>query len=111
DGTDALSLLAGGEVAKELFMDPDALKFQVLDAKNDISDLIVFPNPAVGTFYIKTELQEDVTIWVYDLTGKLVASYASIPERIELTHLPNGSYALLLKRGETIQTTKIIISK
>ena len=59
------------------------------------SDFLVYPNPA--TNYLKVNEKFD-NISVYSIDGKIVLSTKK--EKIDISNLTNGTYTVVLKRGE-----------
>jgi len=75
------------------------------------SDFTIFPNPVASHFQIKNLPEsQTVTITIFDALGKLVyinLNYdCTLP--IDISTLPNGSYYVKAKTGETFQVSKII---
>ena len=88
-----------------------------LDANKFITDLLVYPNPVndFGTISFELTQSSDVTVQVYNLTGKLVQSIqkSNMNEgvnsiSIEASNLPSGTYFVRLSAGEMVKTTKFI---
>lgn len=76
----------------------------------------VYPNPSSGVFtlHVKGFPKTTATIEVYNLTNECV--YAcninnNETEQINLSHLPNGIYAVRLRTKNKIASQKIIIQK
>jgi hypothetical protein len=72
-------------------------------AENSTQKLSLFPNPSEGRFYVSLppDLTGSLALEVRDLTGRLVAS-ERLPQGtgheavLELGHLPNGAYFVVL---------------
>ena len=75
------------------------------------SSLLVYPNPSNGLFYVDTEENSNVQIFVYDVTGKMVfntASSVSINE-VNLTNLSKGVYSLKVVKGNEVYNQRIVL--
>ena len=72
----------------------------------------VYPNPAQGTLYIRSEeAVEQVSI--YDISGRMLLTmgHAPLPEQgIDISHLANGIYIIKVKTGTGETTKKIVIN-
>ena len=87
---------------------------------NDIEELVNFevrPNPSSGEFEVLMEFDErmDAEIMIYDLVGKLVATYApeaasQINQQVDIRGVAQGAYILSVKIGDKRLTRKIIIT-
>lgn len=79
-----------------------------IDEFNQIS-FNLYPNPSNGIFNIA--VQDNVTLEVYDLTGKLVFSQDNINNstQINLSFLHSGIYLAKVTGNESSQTQKIVI--
>jgi hypothetical protein len=78
--------------------------------KNDIT---LYPNPNGGIFTLVKNSEEDATIQVYDINGKIVYQSVTKEEKTELnlSHLETGIYMLQLLNTNTINNLKISIIK
>jgi hypothetical protein len=79
----------------------------------------VYPNPGDGRFTLSIMIETDgeLDIYVLDGFGKQVKSiHWSVYEgvtinEIDLTNLPDGVYHINIRRGEVVQTKKVVILK
>lgn len=85
--------------------------------ENWLEGLSIGPNPNNGLFTIAASntLNEDLSVVVYDATGKIVYQNrieggSSIHQEIELAGIKNGIYMLSLSDGKTSLQKKIVIS-
>jgi len=71
--------------------------------------LNIFPNPSAGLIYIQLQDYSDVTVKIYDLTGKLLTSRKLYTEKtlIDLYQLSKGFYLLQLEKPNKIYNEKI----
>jgi hypothetical protein len=82
---------------------------------SDLSDLRVWPNPA--NEFIRYEIPEGIddnslSIRIYDITGKLVASSSLHENEIYIGDLPQGIYLLsFISSTQVFKTQKIIIRR
>lgn len=82
------------------------------DESNDLTELIVYPNPTSGSFrLINQEALSGSLMLVISFTGKLVESMKISESDIDLTHLPSGSYYLILMNYKSRSTAKLLITK
>ncbi len=79
--------------------------------ENDISPLIIYPNPSSGVFHIDATFARDARLIIYDGNGKAVWTRDHIPDQIDLMHLDNGSYYLVISETSGVRSAIIIISK
>ena len=87
---------------------------------NDLSDIIVFPNPNDGMVCIQFKINNDsqTEIAVTDMVGKKVLEVLNtkMPKGnykylVNLTQLSDGFYLMSIKTDAQISTSKIIINK
>jgi len=78
---------------------------------NDISPLVIFPNPSSGVFQIDATFERDARLIIYDGRGEAVWSRDHVPDQIDLMHLDNGSYYLVISETSGVRSAIIIISK
>jgi hypothetical protein len=77
--------------------------------------ILFYPNPVrkgnVLQYIIKQGISSDSKLELYDITGQLLKSYASMPVTINVTRLPAGiiMYKFLNNSGEVLQTGKLVI--
>ena len=84
-----------------------------------ITDLKIFPNPAIDRFYIEMELAEsvDLEMQVMDIYGRLVQKQLltnlglKVNHTIDLTNEPSGTYLLRFVNGSQVRNAKIVLSK
>jgi hypothetical protein len=84
-----------------------------------IANLMIFPNPAenLATVAIEGIMGENVIIELYNLLGELIISenYTSQSDfdsyNLDITHLNNGMYNVILKVGESISSKKLQVIK
>jgi hypothetical protein len=89
-----------------------------LELQNDAPKLQAFPNPATGEFKASFDLKtsEAATIQVTDLQGKVwhtqhVKGKGSHQERINLGNAPSGIYLLKVKKPDSVETKKILLTR
>ena len=86
-----------------------------LNEQQNISDITIVPNPSSGSFVIgfSTERAEDISIKIYDLTGRMVraesfSKYAGHHSKlINLEDVVKGIYILQIHAGDMIENRKI----
>lgn len=88
-----------------------------------VNDLIstqfqVYPNPSTGVFNVEFETKyTDLSYQVFNLEGKLLLQNplnsmgGKVNQKINLSHLPAGTYVLQIKNGSETSSHKLIIRK
>lgn len=110
---------SNGSICK-LFSDMDAVKAfynKEISAAPKIKDkhtFTVYPNPANGTVYIKTDepLPADSRITISDLQGrKVVEAFAEAELKMPVSHLQNGVYFITLSSGASFSVQKLVVQR
>lgn len=75
------------------------------------SDITVFPNPSNEIINVEIKNQKEAQIFIYDLTGKVVASdfAGSTLNQINVSNLNKGIYVLKAIQGENAYVQKIVV--
>ena len=73
-------------------------------------NLIIYPNPTSGQFFIETNTNEKLSIDLYDLNGRNVFS-ASVNDKsnIDVSALNEGVYTLTIKTANSVTNKKLVI--
>ena len=73
---------------------------------------MVLPKPSNGSFYIRSNNTQPLSVKIYSINGTLVYQNASMeaPGKLQLD-LPNGMYIALLISERSTQQHKVVISK
>ena len=77
--------------------------------------ILFFPNPVSKNTNLQYVLQQgvpgDCSLWFYDVTGRLIKSYPSIPATINTSFLPKGLiiYKLIYPDGKLAETGKVLV--
>lgn len=73
-------------------------------------DVSVYPNPTKGIFTVRLIEQGTVTINVYDVMGRRLLNYTGTGEHctVDISHLPNGIYYVLMGNDGITSRTTII---
>jgi hypothetical protein len=87
-----------------------------LDAKLELKDMTVFPNPGSGYFRLRFEVPErgDLNVTVYDTAGEriyreTISAYKGLYERtLDLSDKANGTYYLVVEQGGRTATCKLV---
>lgn len=75
---------------------------------NDNLNVSIFPNPAKNNIQLKNiDIKQSFTITIYSAFGQSVLTENNI-QSIDISHLENGLYYLIVKQGERSFTSKII---
>ncbi|OFX23750.1 MAG: hypothetical protein A2033_12905 [Bacteroidetes bacterium GWA2_31_9] len=77
-------------------------------------DVIIYPNPSDGKFYISIEgLRNDGNINIIDVTGKSVFTEILTKEtklkQVDLSTLPKGIYAVKVTSGDVVKVSRIVV--
>ena len=79
-----------------------------IDEVGLLSDVILFPNPANNTLFIRTEQNvSDLLVSIYDLMGNEMHSSKGHNE-IDVSQLSNGTYILRIEMGEVVWNRKFL---
>lgn len=89
---------------------------QELDSKlltnyEDMSDLIVYPNPTAGYFMIKESYSAEARLYIFDMAGNTIRSFGYVPGAVDLSGFPVGIYVLVVKDGDRTGVVKIVKNK
>ncbi|MES2764179.1 MAG: T9SS type A sorting domain-containing protein [Bacteroidota bacterium] len=77
-----------------------------------ISRCLVFPNPSTGKFNIDTKSENEKSLQVYDLNGRMVFQQNIFAKAtIDLSILSEGVYTLTIKSRSGITNKKLVIVK
>jgi len=75
------------------------------------SGVIIYPNPFEGGIVVE-QISPDKTLdyMLYDVTGKVIfkGELSTVNTRINLTHLPSGSYLFVLHKNNNVLTKHLI---
>lgn len=74
--------------------------------------LNIFPNPSGGTVFVSFSSEPtDVTVNLYDITGKLVLENPAVSKltKLDLQHFQKGMYTLCIESGNKRQYRKIVL--
>lgn len=72
--------------------------------------LSVFPNPTSGFINLNgLPGSDDVFIWVYDQSGRLLRQFSRHGHRVDLSGLPAGVFLLRVEQGEFRWVEKVVI--
>ena len=76
-------------------------------------ELEIYPNPSSDFLSIRTDDWENVECAIYDVLGKEVQSFSlsNITTSIDVQEWANGSYTLLINKGNKQESFKIIVSR
>jgi hypothetical protein len=86
--------------------EPDTTTVTAID--NDLTQLKVYPNPNIGTFYVEGNFQSFV---IYDIRGSVIQQgnhTGTKRQLISIADRPKGLYVIRLMANKTIKTFKLI---
>lgn len=109
DDEDEMAQNIVSTVADDVGGDQSIVRSQLLE--NDISPLVIYPNPSSGVFHIDATFEKDARLIIYDGNGKAVWTRDHIPYQIDLMHLDNGNYYMIISEPSGVKSALIIISK
>ncbi|MDP1800105.1 MAG: T9SS type A sorting domain-containing protein [Bacteroidota bacterium] len=82
--------------------------------KQNVIDMVVFPNPASTTLNFATESKEAKQVLIYDVTGKLVDTQTITDGKLKLnvSAYNNGlyTYSVIGNNNQTLRTGKVTVS-
>lgn len=96
-------------VADDVGGDETIVRQQLLS--NDISPLVIFPNPSSGVFHIDASFEKYARLTVYNSKGEAVFIRDNVPDQIDLMDMANGSYYMVISEPSGVRSAIIIISK
>lgn len=96
-------------VANDVGGSPSTVRDQLLS--NDMSPLVIYPNPSSGLFHINATLDKNARLNIYDSNGNTVWTRESVPDQIDLMHLDNGTYYMVISEPNGVRSAIVIISK
>ena len=83
-----------------------------LSINNELDGQVeLFPNPASDVITIESEVQGDVQIQMFDITGKQMTQFQFDNNRIDVSNLPIGVYTVQLSIDAKSTVQKIIIQR
>lgn len=78
-------------------------------AKNELSEIVVYPNPAKDMLYVETDAFSIKEILVFDILGKeVIRSASAFSDGISLAALRKGTYYVKIMTDEGMTTRKIV---
>ena len=85
--------------------------------KNELTDLMVYPNPNKGNFNVqfKNAATDKIDIKIHDMSGRLIfeknySNQGDFNENIQLSSVQSGVYLMSLYDGENSQVKRLIIN-
>lgn len=78
--------------------------------EQQLENIVVYPNPASDRIYLKG-LDQQALAMIYDANGKLVLVDELSQSEINISHLADGSYNLVIRLDNSFTVKKIIIRK
>lgn len=88
----------------------DALSVDQNELENALT---VFPNPTDGIFNVTSDLNEETSLEIFDITGKQVRQNIQITNgttNLDISELNAGVYFLQFKTGKNTHTEKLILN-
>ncbi len=100
-----------GKLMNTQLVNPVNIKDEEIGLINETPLFNLFPNPSEGQFTIEQNNNEEVTIEISDIQGKLLKSFKQTGNKIEvnLTGFEKGMYFITLESADNKTTKKIII--
>lgn len=92
--------------------DNDSIEKDII-IKDKIMDVEIYPNPTRGLLKIRVpdfESDNEFTLILFDLSGKKITETRMNQQELDLnlSAYPNGTYILILKRGNKLSEWKIV---
>lgn len=89
-----------------------------VDDVNKADNLTIYPNPSTGVFTIELNSNaKNISYSVYSLEGKLISQNnvnhngGKFSQKLNLSHLPSGTYLVQVNNGSEKISKKLIVSK
>lgn len=81
-----------------------------VDLKEAKSTINIFPNPTSDYVKVASDVYEDITVTLYNVTGQKVKSYtATTNTTLPLVGLPSGIYNVSVTSKTILKTTRLVI--
>lgn len=68
-----------------------------IEPLGDENDIVLYPNPTQNIVNIETK-NRDITTFLFDLQGRKIANFNSVPEILNMNEMQNGIYFLKIGR-------------
>ncbi len=109
DYTDNTWYYTTSNVMVRMNFDP-ALSIENISQETGIS---LFPNPASNEITVEVVKETTATLSILDSKGMLLGSYLlnGLSKSIDITHLSDGIYFILLSDGKSTSTRKFVVNK
>lgn len=89
-------------------IDPQSLS---INSNHENVELKVYPNPTESIcFFEFSGINESTTLQLFDLQGRLIRSYSTMPYQISMQDLPDGVYIIHIE-GDSFSTSERLIKK
>ena len=79
----------------------------------NLANIMVYPNPSIGTINIALTDKVSSTVSVYNMLGEEIFNSTKNTQlfTVDMNNQPNGAYFVKIKSGDNITTKKVILSK
>jgi PKD repeat protein len=79
----------------------------------DLTNIMVYPNPSIGTINIALTEKVNSTVSIYNMLGEEVFTTTKNTQmfNVDMNNQPNGVYFVKIKSGDAVTTKKVILSK
>lgn len=104
-GTFLATHAVGGDFPNHFYQSKNSLLH--VNENNAQANIVVYPNPATTTFYLKSDKNTNVKI--YDFTGKVVKNEVYSVSGVDVSNLAKGIYIVELSVDNQKQTTKLVV--
>lgn len=81
--------------------------FLNVNENSALANIVLYPNPATTTFYLKSD--KNTTVKIYDFTGKTVKNEVYLVSGVDVSTLAKGIYIVELSVDNQKQTTKLVV--
>ena len=79
---------------------------------NDLSELVIYPNPTSAAIQLKNQMEWlGATLKIVTNDGKVLNTVNITDGPIDMSHLPSGTYFLILSNNTSRKTAKLFITK
>ncbi|MEM6698066.1 MAG: T9SS type A sorting domain-containing protein, partial [Bacteroidota bacterium] len=101
DYSEQRSFVIGCDEENAITLEERSKEAQLSDFIDEQSVLSIFPIPASNQLYYQVDQMEDVrAIYLFDVHGRIVQEEKVLDGVMDISHLPNGKYTLVLESAQ-----------
>jgi len=87
-------------------------ELRTISNTEDLSELVIYPNPTSAAIQLKNQMEWlGATLKIVTNDGKVLNTVNITDGPIDMSHLPSGTYFLILSNNTSRKTAKLFITK